>query len=134
MEKCKDCDGPKVIHNRIDDIEKTVEGHDTTLYGKNQDGITYKQKECITKKNLWAFFAATLFIFAGIFAVVNTMWADTRDYPETKKKVELASQDVVSLKERVKAIEEWKKEDQDLKKEIIKVLRAVKEEKDERTK
>jgi hypothetical protein len=104
MEKCKDCDGPKVIHNRIDDIEKTVEGHDTTLYGKNQDGITYKQKECITKKNLWAFFAATLFIFAGIFTVVNTMWADTRDYPETKKQVKENTMDIVALKAKQDAI------------------------------
>jgi hypothetical protein len=93
-----------VIHNRIDDIEKTVEGHDATLYGKNQDGITYKQKECITKKNLWAFFAATLFIFAGIFTVVNTMWADTRDYPETKKQVQANTLDIVALKAKQDAI------------------------------
>ena len=125
VEKCAEDGGCRPVR----ELNTKVEIHETTLYGKNEDGLTYKIKDCLTRKALWVFIMSTSFIIFAGFVTINTMWAETRDYPETKKKVELASQDVVSLKERVKAIEEWKKEDQDLKKEIIQVLREVREEK-----
>jgi len=130
---CDDCKEHPVMVEKMKHVEKRIEDYETTLYHE-EIGIVYMIRDCLTKKSLYVFLGSILFILVLAFITVNTMWADTRDYPETKKKVELVSQDVISLKERVKAIEEWKKEDQDLKKEIIQVLREVKKEKEEKTK
>jgi hypothetical protein len=100
VEKCAEDGGCRPVR----ELNTKVEIHETTLYGKNEDGLTYKIKDCLTRKALWVFIASTSFIIFAGFVTVNTMWADTRDYPETKKQVQSNTLDIVALKAKQDAI------------------------------
>lgn len=100
-EKCEDCPQHPVMIEKVKNAEEKIEEHGKVLYGENQDGLTYQQRNYLTKKTVYAFIGSTLVIILMAFVTVNKMWADTRDLPETKQKVEKHGLDLIELKKDI---------------------------------
>ena len=71
-------------------------------------------------------------ICVGIPVISSALWvwAETRDLPDVKTQVENNKTDLITIKQQIKDFQEWKKEDKELKKEIIQVLTQVAKDKE----
>ena len=109
-------------------VTKRIKGLEDLVYNEDR-GITALNK---TKVPWSAISAIALVLFLSLIGSIvyfSEIRVQAKEYPETKKDVQILKEDVIDIKRQIKTFEEWKKEDRELKKEIIILLNQIAEDK-----
>ncbi|OGW44442.1 MAG: hypothetical protein A2Y66_01745 [Nitrospirae bacterium RBG_13_41_22] len=108
----------------VKELKNKVEDKDIGLSALNNK---------VVKRVSWASMGmiAAMFALTGIGLILwfGSIKAQSEEFPETKKDVQVLKEDMAVVKKQVESFDKWKSEDKELKKEIIALLDKIAKEK-----